>query len=230
MSDRKLRLGHLYPSLMNIYGDRGNIVCLMRRCRLRAIELEVVPLEVGEALGDGGFDLLFMGGAQDREQSLVAKDLAETKGDLRDLVEDGVVFLGVCGGYQLSGQFYRGLDGVEMRGAGVFDLFGQSRIEALRGRHWYLRPLEPEPHADCDKYGGDPTNGVGEQSFAERLPGWRWADCIDRGFGIVFAPAVGFLHGDFPSPFVNVTSRSMSPPAKTSSAPPGQRTRISSTR
>jgi hypothetical protein len=108
---------------MNIYGDRGNIVCLVRRCRLRDIELEVVPLEVGEALGDGGFDLLFMGGAQDREQSLVAKDLAETKGALRALVEDGVVFLGVCGGYQLSGQFYRGLDGVEMRGAGVFDLY-----------------------------------------------------------------------------------------------------------
>ncbi|HWC29883.1 MAG TPA: glutamine amidotransferase [Dehalococcoidia bacterium] len=123
MSRRKLRLGHLYPSLMNIYGDRGNIVCLTRRCRLRDIDLEVEVLEVGDALRRKRFDLLFMGGAQDREQLLVARDLAETKGALHDLVEDGVVFLGVCGGYQLSGRFYRGLDGTELPGAGVFDLF-----------------------------------------------------------------------------------------------------------
>jgi CobQ-like glutamine amidotransferase family enzyme len=123
MSDRVLRLGHLYPSLMNIYGDRGNIVCLRRRCRLRGIELRVTPLEAGERLDPGAFDLLFMGGAQDHEQILVCQDLAETKGGLREAVEDGVVFLGVCGGYQLSGHFYRGADGLEMRGAGVFDLY-----------------------------------------------------------------------------------------------------------
>ena len=122
-SERVLRLGHLYPSLMNIYGDRGNIVCLQRRCRLRGIELTVTPLEVGDMLQPDNFDLLFMGGAQDREQTLVCEDLAASKGGLRDAVSDGVVFLGVCGGYQLSGRFYRGADGVEMRGAGVFDLF-----------------------------------------------------------------------------------------------------------
>jgi CobQ-like glutamine amidotransferase family enzyme len=123
MSDRILRLGHLYPSLMNIYGDRGNIVCLQRRCRLRGIELQVTPLEVGDELRPGDFDLLFMGGAQDREQTLVSEDLAATKGALREAVDDGVVFLGVCGGYQLSGHFYRGADGIEMRGTGVLDLY-----------------------------------------------------------------------------------------------------------
>ena len=118
-----LRLGHLYPSHMNIYGDRGNILCLQRRCRLRNIELQVTPLEVGNALLPDAFDLLFIGGAQDREQRLVAEDLLATKGGLREAVEDGVVFLGVCGGYQLSGRFYRGATGEEMRGAGVFDLY-----------------------------------------------------------------------------------------------------------
>ena len=122
-STRALRLGHLYPSLMNIYGDRGNIVCLQRRCRLRGIDLAVTLLEVGAPLHPGDFDLLFMGGAQDREQTLVSQDLAATKGALREAVEDGVVFLGVCGGYQLSGRFYRGADGAELRGAGVFDLY-----------------------------------------------------------------------------------------------------------
>ena len=124
MSERILRLGHLYPSLMNVYGDRGNIICLERRCRLRGIELEVTPLEVGDRLEPDAFDLLFMGGAQDREQRLVAEDLLSLKAaPLREAVEAGVVFLGVCGGYQLAGRFYRGAEGGELVGAGVLDLY-----------------------------------------------------------------------------------------------------------
>jgi hypothetical protein len=124
MTERTLRLGHLYPSVMNVYGDRGNIICLQRRCRLRGIELEVTALELGDALAPDAYDLLFMGGAQDREQRLVAEDLVSLKGGaLRTAVERGVVFLAVCGGYQLAGRFYRGAGGEELPGAGVFDLY-----------------------------------------------------------------------------------------------------------
>ena len=123
MSERILRLAHLYPSLMNVYGDRGNIICLDRRCRLRDISLEVTQLEAGEKLDPDAYDIVFMGGAQDREQRLVADDLVSNKGPaLREAVEDGVVFLGVCGGYQLAGHSYRGGDGEELPGAGIFDL------------------------------------------------------------------------------------------------------------
>ena len=120
---RTLRLGHLYPDLMNIYGDRGNIVCLQRRARLRDIDIQITHLNPGDVMKPDDFDLIFMGGAQDREQTQVSADLAKTKGALTEAVEEGVVFLGVCGGYQLSGRFYRGADGVEMRGTGVFDLY-----------------------------------------------------------------------------------------------------------
>jgi CobQ-like glutamine amidotransferase family enzyme len=123
VNERTLRLGHLYPSLMNVYGDRGNIICLDYRCRRRAIQLEVIQLELGDNLDPAAFDLLFMGGAQDNEQRLVAEDLASHKGGLRDAVEAGVPFLGVCGGYQLAGRFYRGADGEELPGAGIFDLY-----------------------------------------------------------------------------------------------------------
>ena len=124
MSERILRLGHLYPSLMNVYGDRGNIICLERRCRLRGIDLRVTALEPGDELAPDDFDLLFMGGAQDREQRLVAEDLLSLKAaPLREAVEAGVVFLGVCGGYQLAGRFYRGAAGEELTGAGVLDLY-----------------------------------------------------------------------------------------------------------
>jgi CobQ-like glutamine amidotransferase family enzyme len=124
VSEKILRLGHLYPTLMNVYGDRGNIICLQRRARLRGVEIEVVPLEIGDVLEDQVFDIIFMGGAQDRDQRLVGGDLLATKAEaLRAGVEGGTVFLGVCGGYQLAGRFYRGLDGEELQGAGVFDLY-----------------------------------------------------------------------------------------------------------
>jgi CobQ-like glutamine amidotransferase family enzyme len=109
---------------MNVYGDRGNIICLQRRCRLRNIQLEIVALEIGDSLAPGEFDLLFMGGGQDREQALVSVDLALHKGPvLRDAVEAGTPFLGVCGGYQFAGRFYRGADGRELAGAGIFDMY-----------------------------------------------------------------------------------------------------------
>lgn len=122
-ANRTLRLGHLYPALMNVYGDRGNIICLERRCRLRGIELDITNLGLRDPLDPGAFDLLFMGGAQDHEQRLVAEDLVQVKGaPLRRAVEAGVVLLAVCGGYQLAGHFYRAAGGEELPGAGVLDL------------------------------------------------------------------------------------------------------------
>ena len=123
MEERSLRLGHLYPRQMNVYGDRGNIICLQRRCGERGIRLDVTGVGPGESLGADEFDMLFIGGAQDHEQRLVAADLGGAKGEaLRTAVEAGTVILAVCGGYQLAGHFYRGADGGELKGAGFLDL------------------------------------------------------------------------------------------------------------
>ncbi|MEO8456656.1 MAG: glutamine amidotransferase [Chloroflexota bacterium] len=119
----KLRLAHLYPKLMNIYGDRGNIISLRRRCEARGIEFEVTDLDVGAAFDPTAFDMAFIGGAQDREQRRVADDLRDQKGaPLREAVERSLVVLAVCGGYQLAGHFYRGADGDELPGLGILDL------------------------------------------------------------------------------------------------------------
>ena len=123
MKPVKLRVAHLYPKLMNIYGDRGNILCLKLRCEQRAIGFELDALEVGDKLKSKEYDLIFMGGAQDREQRRVAEDLGKVKGKpLKEAAERGVAVLAVCGGYQLMGRFYRGADGEELPGAGVLDL------------------------------------------------------------------------------------------------------------
>jgi CobQ-like glutamine amidotransferase family enzyme len=120
----KLRLAHLYPKLMNIYGDRGNILCLERRCRERDIAFEVKELGLGDKLKPKDHDMIFVGGAQDREQRRVAEDLVKAKGKaVREAVDKGLTLLAVCGGYQLLGRYYRGAEGEELPGVGVFDMW-----------------------------------------------------------------------------------------------------------
>ena len=118
-----LRVAHLYPRLMNIYGDRGNVMCLRHRCDARGIGFEVTELSIGDRFDAAVYDLVFAGGAQDREQRSVADDLLATKAAaLREAVEDGVALLAVCGAYQLFGRYYRDGTGAELPGAAIFDL------------------------------------------------------------------------------------------------------------
>jgi hypothetical protein len=108
---------------MNIYGDRGNIMCLRRRCEERGIRFELTELGMGDRLDGKAFDLIFAGGAQDREQRVVVQDLMTTKSEaLREAIEEDVVVLAVCGAYQLFGRYYRESTGVELAGVGIFDL------------------------------------------------------------------------------------------------------------
>lgn len=118
----KIRVGHLYPDYLNIYADRGNIAVLARRAAWRGHELEVLALGMGDSLEPAAQDLLYVGGGQDREQALVAQDIAAKGEELRRAVDDGAAVLAVCGGYQLIGRFYRERSGAELPGAGVLPL------------------------------------------------------------------------------------------------------------
>jgi CobQ-like glutamine amidotransferase family enzyme len=118
----KIRVGHLYPDYLNIYADRGNMAVLERRAAARGLELEVNPLGLDDPVRPGEHDLYYVGGGQDREQALVAADLAAKGGGLRDAVAGGAAALAVCGGYQLFGRFYRDRYGGELPGAGVLPL------------------------------------------------------------------------------------------------------------
>jgi len=118
----KIRVGHLYTDYLNIYADRGNIAVLSARARARGHELEVRPIGMGDSVPDDEIDLFYVGGGQDREQELVAHDLAAKSEPLRDAVERGAAFLAVCGGYQLLGRFYRDVAGTELPGIGLLPL------------------------------------------------------------------------------------------------------------
>jgi lipid II isoglutaminyl synthase (glutamine-hydrolysing) len=119
---RALRICALYPDLMNIYADRGNLLVLERRCRWRGIGFELASSGLGEPLDADAHDLFYLGGGQDRDQRLCAEDLVETKAaELRRAAAREAVVLGVCGGYQLLGHSYT-LGDEQIDGVGLLDV------------------------------------------------------------------------------------------------------------
>jgi len=124
----KINIGWLYPDLMNTYGDRGNIIALSHRLKLRKIRPIVHKISVNEP-GEliSKMDIIFMGGAQDKQQEIVNIDLKKIKGKyLKEAINIGTPGLFVCGAYQFLGKYYRAADGTMIDGLGVFDLHTES--------------------------------------------------------------------------------------------------------
>jgi CobQ-like glutamine amidotransferase family enzyme len=115
-----VRVGHLYPEYLNIYADRGNIAVFARRAEARGHTLAVEAITLGTPLDPAAHDLIYVGGGQDREQAMIAPDLAARGDALRAAVDGGAALLAVCGGYQLLGRGYLGRDGSWMPGAALF--------------------------------------------------------------------------------------------------------------
>ena len=169
MSVPTLRVCALYPELMNIYADRGNITVLRARCEWRGLGFSLGSATVAESLDPHAFDLFYMGGGQDRDQIAVAEDMAATKRDaLHAAADRGAVVLGVCGGYQLLGRSYQ-LGAEELPGIGLVDLhtvreegprlIGNCAIEADMG-------TGPRTIAGFENHGGrtylgDPSLALG---------------------------------------------------------------------
>lgn len=122
MAEQKLRIAHLYAHFLNIYGDRGNIVSLVKRCQWRGIDVEVKPTLLNEKLDPDYFDVYFIGGGQDKQQQVIAEDLFAQKEELRRSIEGGAVILAICGGYQLLGHYYRPHEGPELKGVSLVDV------------------------------------------------------------------------------------------------------------
>lgn len=130
---RTLRIGWLYPTKMNIYGDRGNVIVLSQRAAWRGIESEVIALDIDDPIPDD-IDVFFFGGGQDQEQIAVSRDLAGQKGEtLRNAIENGAAALTVCGGYQLFGHVYRPHDAEPLPGIGIFDVETEAGSERFIG-------------------------------------------------------------------------------------------------
>ncbi|MBO4636677.1 MAG: glutamine amidotransferase [Clostridiales bacterium] len=126
----ELTIGHFYPDLLNLYGDRGNVLALYRRAVLRGIRTEVRSISVGDELKGDEIDIAFLGGGQDSEQNIMNSDLRNVKGKtITGMIESGVVFLCICGGYQMLGRYYKEIDGSTLECLGYLDLYTEGRPE-----------------------------------------------------------------------------------------------------
>lgn len=130
----ELKICHLYPDVLNLYGDRGNILCMRRRLEWRGIGCQVTELPLGVQDDLTGYDLFFIGGGQDFEQTVLLSDIKAGRGDsIRSAAEDGVPFLCICGGYQLLGTGYRTADGQMCEYTGIIDLYTEGSPDRMIG-------------------------------------------------------------------------------------------------
>lgn len=168
----KLAIGWLYPTLMSTYGDRGNVICLQRRCQWRGIEVEIVPLKRETAIAElERVDLIVGGGAQDRQQEIVMRDLRGVKATvLQQKLADGTPGVFTCGSPQLLGHYYQPALGKTIEGLGILDLVSKHPgIAAQRCIGNLVFEITAEPIASELKAAlGEPPLAIGFENHGGR--------------------------------------------------------------
>lgn len=130
----ELKICHLYPDVLNLYGDRGNIICMEKRLKWRNIDVVTTGVSVGEPLHAADYDLFFIGGGQDFEQEVLLSDLAGAKTEeIKAAIEDGKTFLAICGGFQMLGNYYETWDGHKCDFTGAINFYTIGSEERMIG-------------------------------------------------------------------------------------------------
>ncbi|MDO5541510.1 MAG: glutamine amidotransferase [Eubacteriales bacterium] len=189
-----LTIGHLYPDLLNLYGDRGNIQCMMKRCQWRGIGAETIIFEIDDEIDFSKLDIVLLGGGSDREQMLVCDRLKSIRKDFKEYVENNGVVIAVCGGFQLLGNYYATADGV-IEGLGIVDL------ETDRGTDYRLidnivlkSDLFSMPVVGFENHGGR-TNIKNNKPFGKVIYG-SGNDGKSGYEGVIYKNVIGtYLHG-----------------------------------
>ncbi|WP_373899102.1 type 1 glutamine amidotransferase [Haloimpatiens sp. FM7315] len=151
----EINICHLYPDLLNVYGDVGNILILKHRAEQRGIKVNIHNVSVGDIFHKENYDIVFFGGGQDYEQSIVSRDLIETKVDsLKEYIEDGKVFLSICGGYQLLGKYYTTPEGNKLNGLGILDLYTEAGNTRFIGNTVIYNEMFKETYVGFENHSG----------------------------------------------------------------------------
>lgn len=156
-----LNICHLYPDLLNTYGDRGNILALQKRAQWRGINTTIQNITIGDNFDASNFDIIFLGGGQDYEQEIIQKDVLEQKGaEIKNAISNMKVFLCICGGYQLMGKYYKTWDGKEIEFLGALDLWTVGGKERMIGNIVF--------ESDIISENGNPLKIVGFENHSGR--------------------------------------------------------------
>ena len=134
----ELNICHLYPDILNLYGDRGNIITMKRRLEGRGIKVHIDECSIGQPLNADKYDIFFIGGGQDFEQEVLLRDLSSGKAqDIRTAVEEEKTFLAICGGYQMLGEYYKTWDGVQLDFIGAIGVHTIGAKERMIGNYMF---------------------------------------------------------------------------------------------
>lgn len=191
-----LKIAHLYPKLLNIYGDGGNILTLKKRCEWRGIEVQIDEIDVGDSFGE--HDIYFIGGGQDLQQIEVSKELQKHKYFLTAERDRGAVFLGICGGYQLMGHYYQPHNGERLQGISLLDAYTVAGDKRFIGNVTVETDLVTpntligfENHSGLTYLQGD-TKPIGKMVVGNGNNG------VDKTEGARFKNVFGtYMHGSF---------------------------------
>ncbi|WP_404988831.1 type 1 glutamine amidotransferase [Clostridium culturomicium] len=151
----EINICHLYPDLLNVYGDIGNILILKQRAEKRGIKVNVINVSMNDNFSSNDYDIVFFGGGQDYEQSIVSTDLVENKKDeIINYIEGGKVFLCICGGYQLLGKTYATSTGEVLEGLGVLDIYTEASKDRLIGNSIIYNEEFDETYVGFENHSG----------------------------------------------------------------------------
>ncbi|GAC1443772.1 MAG: glutamine amidotransferase [Chloroflexota bacterium] len=156
MDSMTLRICHLYPTLLSVAGDRGNLIALQQRCKWRGIATQVTDVTVGQTPDFTEFDVILFHGGQDKEMDVAERDLHPKAASLRAAVESEVVFLAVCAGYQLLGHYYQPFTGPRLEGIGALDIYTEA------GSIRFMNHVAVE----CSFAGGEPRTLLGFENHS----------------------------------------------------------------
>lgn len=189
----KLTIGHLYPDLLNLYGDRGNIQCLMKRCQWRGIEAETKAFELNDKIDFSGLDIVLLGGGSDREQMLVCEKLREIRKDFKEYVEDNGVVIAICGGYQLLGNYYKTDQGT-MKGLELVDMYTEQGEGRLISNIVLKSQLFDMPVVGFENHGG--RTFIGDNQPLGKVLYGSGNDGKTEYEGVIYKNVIGtYLHG-----------------------------------
>jgi hypothetical protein len=188
-----MKLIHLYPREMNIYGDTGNVIVLRRRLQWRGLPVEVVPVSIGDRLPTDA-DILLGGGGQDAAQGDIGADFASRGAELRAMADDGVVMLTICGSYQMLGHEFVTLEGRHIAGVGVLDVITRGQVERLIGNN-HVDTADTGRLVGYENHSGMTELGTGVRPLGTTEVG-RGNNGKDRTEGAVRDNVIGtYLHG-----------------------------------
>jgi len=189
----KINIAHLYPDLLNLYGDKGNIAALVKRLEWRGIEAQVTEYKTEDEIDFADADIIVLGGGTDREQMVVCKRLQDFKETFKEYVEAGGVLLASCGGYQMLGKYFMaGKEKVE--GLGILDIYTDADDKRFIGDIAVKTEFSEVPVVGFENHSG--RTNIGKHQPLGQIVFGNGNNGTDKKEGVIYKNTIGtYLHG-----------------------------------